>query len=251
VVFLLLGLLWMFLTRATAPNDRRIAASTAGFLLLMMAAAVALPAQYVIERLNRLRPWHDDLMIRADLALGIDVRDLMRWTVTHPNLRLALEMAYRTFVTQTLVPVLCAYAGLLSVSTMRQYVWQFVVCLWLTLLTLWMVPVSGPYVWWSYDLPMQVHSAMASQLEVIRGESPAVFRFTQLEGLVALPSFHTMGALAVTVACWRIPVLGPVLVGVNTLLIASTVLLGIHYAVDVIAGAVLYAIVVIVFRYFR
>ena len=70
-----------------------------------------------------------------------------------------------------------------------------------------------------------------------------MFRFAELEGLVALPSFHTMGALAVTAACWRVRILGPMLVIVNALLIAATVLLGIHYAVDIIAGVLIYGAV--------
>jgi hypothetical protein len=251
LLVVLLSLLWHSLARSLASTDRRFAVSTAGLLLLISAAAAALPAQYVIERLNRLRPWNDAVLIRADLAMGIDVREVLRWTVSHPNLRLALEAAYRSFIAQTFIPILCAYCGLLSPIGMRKYVWQFIVSLWVTLLVFGAVPVASPQVWWSYDPPMHVRSAMAGQLELIRGEGPVVFRFAELEGLVALPSFHTIGALAVTAACWRIRILGPALVIINTLLIAATVLLGIHYAFDIIAGALLYVAIVVALRFLR
>jgi hypothetical protein len=241
LVFVFVGFLWFSLARSSSPTERRFAASTAGLLLLIGASATALPAQYVIQGLNRARLWNDPALIRADLALGIDVRETLRWTVSHPYVGPVLEAAYRTFITQTFVPILCAYGGVLPLDMMRRYLWQFVISLWITILVFWIVPVAGPYVWWSYDLPMSVRSAMAAQLDLIRGDGPAVFRLVEMEGLVALPSFHTIGALAVTAACWRVRILGPVLVIVNALLIAATVMLGIHYAVDVLAGVVLYA----------
>jgi len=243
VLMLLVGLLWRLLARSPASTEQRLAVCTAGLLLLITAAAVALPTQYVIQGLNRARPWQDPALIRADLAIGIDLREVLRWTMSRPMLMLALETAYRSFVTQTFVPVLCAYCGLISVPAMRTYVWHFVVCLWITILTLWAVPVASPQVWWGYDPPLHVQSAMAGQLELIRSGRPAQFGFRELEGLVAFPSFHTIGALAVTVSCWRVRILGPVLIGVNALLIAATVLMGIHYAVDILAAVLVYAVV--------
>jgi hypothetical protein len=251
LLVVLLGLLWVSLAKSLARNERRFAASTAALLLLVSVAAVALPAQYVIQRLNRLRPWNDELLVRADLAMGVDLRAMIRWTTAQPTLWLALEMAYRTFITQTFVPIVCAYAGLIPTATVRTYMWQFVVCLWITLLTLWAIPVASPHVWLSYEMPLHVTSAMTGHLESLRGAGAVTFRFSELEGIVALPSFHTMGALAVTVACWRVPILGPVLVGTNALLIASTVLLGIHYSIDVIAGILIYAAVAVAFRFIR
>ena len=145
----LLLLLWLSLAKSPAPTERRFAVSTAGLLLLISAAAVALPTQYVIERLNRFRIWNDELMIRVDLAMGMNVQEILRWTMSHPRLMPVLEGAYRTFVTQTFVPIMCAYAGLISPFTMRRYIWQFVACLWITLLVLWIIPVASPQVWWS------------------------------------------------------------------------------------------------------
>jgi membrane-associated phospholipid phosphatase len=240
VVSVLLGLLWLSLARSSAPTERRFAASTAGLLLLISAAAAALPAQYVIERANCMRAWNDEILIRADLAMGIDVREVLSWTLSHPNVTLVLEATYRSFIMLTFVPIICAYCGLLPALAMRRYIWQFVAGVWATLLVLWTVPVTAPYVWWSYELPLRVSSAMTSQLDLIRGAGPVTFRFDELEGLVAMPSFHTIGALAVTVSVWRIPILGPALAVINAFLIAATVMLGIHYAVDVLAGVLIY-----------
>ena len=73
-------------------------------------------------------------------------------------------------------------------------------------------------------------------------------RFDQIEGLVSFPSFHVAGALIATWAVRHRRGLFITFALLNAALIASTVLCGVHYAVDVVAAVPLFACSVFVYR---
>ena len=63
-----------------------------------------------------------------------------------------------------------------------------------------------------------------------------VVDMTNIEGLVSMPSFHAAGALFVTWALRRTWWLFVPVALLNLWLIASTVLTGAHYAIDIVAA---------------
>ena len=75
-----------------------------------------------------------------------------------------------------------------------------------------------------------------------------MIQFNNLEGLISCPSFHVAGAFMVTWAMRRHRALFISLGVLNSALIASTVLLGAHYAVDVIATVVMWGGSLAVYR---
>jgi len=60
---------------------------------------------------------------------------------------------------------------------------------------------------------------------------------TRLPGLVTFPSFHTAGGIVVATAFWRTRWFIPVAI-YTAFMIASTPIYGAHYAIDLVAGAV-------------
>jgi membrane-associated phospholipid phosphatase len=74
----------------------------------------------------------------------------------------------------------------------------------------------------------------------LRQAGVAILAIHDLEGVITFPSFHTIMALLVVQAWWwnrflRLPVLGW-----NLAVIFSTLPMGGHYFVDLIAGALLW-----------
>ena len=66
--------------------------------------------------------------------------------------------------------------------------------------------------------------------------------------MISFPSFHVAGALMVTWAFRRRPGWLAVLTALNTALVASTVLTGAHYGVDVVATVALFAVSILLWR---
>jgi membrane-associated phospholipid phosphatase len=80
-----------------------------------------------------------------------------------------------------------------------------------------------------------------AHFEGLRAGTFHVIRFDDIEGLISFPSFHVAGAFMVTWALRRTRRLVWIPVALlNVALVASTVLLGAHYAVDILATAVLF-----------
>jgi membrane-associated phospholipid phosphatase len=78
------------------------------------------------------------------------------------------------------------------------------------------------------------------QLFGVRSGALTVIRLEDAVGLISWPSFHVAGALIVTWALRRTWCRWP-LVLLNAALSLSTVLLGLHYAIDVVSAFVVCA----------
>jgi len=76
-----------------------------------------------------------------------------------------------------------------------------------------------------------------------------VLRLTELEGLITFPSFHVAGGLIVTWVFRRYAAVFAGLLLLNTLMIASTVLLGPHYAIDIVASVALVGLSILLYRH--
>ena len=88
-------------------------------------------------------------------------------------------------------------------------------------------------------------------LEQLRAASAHSFDLGDMPGLVTFPSFHTaMGLIAIYCSRGTLWLLPPSL-AVNALMIASTPVLGSHYAIDVLAGAAVAAAAILAMRWFE
>jgi membrane-associated phospholipid phosphatase len=58
-------------------------------------------------------------------------------------------------------------------------------------------------------------------------------------GLVAFPSYHCIAAILFMWASWTVHSLRPFMVAVNLLMLAATPIVGGHYFVDLVAGALI------------
>ncbi len=88
----------------------------------------------------------------------------------------------------------------------------------------------------SHSLTHAVTVALRSDVVALRQGTPPV---SGLGYFIALPSIHAAVAMVCQVALWYRPTLFWMLVPMNALLLAATFLLGQHYVVDTIAGALL------------
>ena len=177
----------------------------------------------------------DAALGRWDAALGFNVTALLPWTYAHPRLARFLWRCYDSLQYQLLlVPVLACC--LRDRRRMKRFMHAFIYSFFLGDLFYYFFPSSGPATIYQspYFDPVQrlthvkfynVHHFLAVT--------------TRAGGLIAFPSFHVVwGVLLTFLARGRRWTCYPVLV-LNVLMIASTLLLGWHFLVDVISGVAL------------
>ena len=216
------------------------------FMLVLIAAMVGAPTQYAAAALNR--PTIDPVLAQADAWLGISVPALVTWTAGHPWLVALLHWSYFTLVFQIPLPVFA-----LPVWNDGEALWEFafhlIVCNLVTLAAFALWPAACVFQELGFESLID-QTRFITHFAAARDGSMTVVPWGHIEGLVSVPSFHMAGAVIVTWAfrrTWLVWLLLPV----NVLLIASTVLLGAHYAVDLLASGLLLASSLTLYRWTR
>jgi len=177
----------------------------------------------------------DAALARGDAALGFDGVAVLREVAARPPLRLFLDLCYQSTDLQlALVPLAAALAP--DRRRLRVLVHALIYSTLAGMLFYYFFPSSGPAgVYASPDFA-PVQRLTSQKFAWVHSFQPGA---TIAGGLVAFPSFHVAWAvLVVDAARGRRELFWPAL-ALNALVVASTVLLGWHFLVDVPAGILL------------
>jgi PAP2 superfamily len=216
------------------------------FLMLLL-TNISSPAQYAAVALTR--PLVDQWLAAADAALGVHIPTLVEWTRMHPIVDLLLKVCYFSLLPQFVLAPIAAGLVLKDRKRLWEYVFHFHFCLIVTLACLAVFPAACAFTYYGFESTLD-QSRFISQFDALRGGSFGTIRFDDLEGLISMPSFHAAGAMMVTWmfrGCerWLVPV-----ALLNIGLLASTVLTGAHYFIDVLATGVVFITSLVAFRIF-
>lgn len=188
-------------------------------------------------------PFVDDQLAALDEMLGFKWLAYTTWVSRHPFVVFAFQKAYQglTLVTAVVLVLLFTVIGSGRAREFCRLVfWTSLVTAIIgaafpaeaamdrfasTELRLVFGPNAG-----IYPLPF---------IEAVRGAANHVLDLRELPGLIAMPSFHTICALLIVHACRGHRFLWPAVIAYATIMIASTPIMGGHYFVDLIAGALL------------
>ena len=218
--------------RRSSARTAFIARSGAFYALLAMAISVLVTGiQYTpfapIDA--RLAAW--------DRALGVDVARAMRWTAGHPRLKLALEAAYAGLNVE-LFALPFAAAAFQDGRRTRVYLYAVAYSSLAGCLFYYFFPSSGP----GAVLTSEFFSA---EQRLTSWKFSQVHRFADVPtlqgGMIAFPSMHAVWAILLTYAALPDRRLFYAAAAFNALVLLSTVLLGWHFLVDVLASAILSA----------
>ena len=217
------------------------------FVLLLL-TNIASPAQYAAVALER--PLIDRWLAAADATLGIHVPSLVGWTLAHPAVGVILKICYFSLLPQFVCAPLIAALVLRNRQRLWEYVFHFHFCLIVTVGVLAAFPAACAFTYYGFESTLN-QGRFIQQFNTLRDGSFAMIRFDNLEGLISMPSFHAAGAMMVTWMVrghlrWLVPV------GLlNAGLLASTVLTGAHYFIDVLASGVLFLASLGAYRFFE
>ena len=177
-----------------------------------------------------------DLTLQGwDHALHFDSTVAMAWTAAHPWLRWFLNACYvSTDVQVALAPLVAGFA--FDRRRMRVYLYAFVYSLLLGGLFYYFFPSSGPGSVYQSPYFAYVQQLTSAKFYWVHHRLPVT---TMMGGMIAFPSFHVMWAVLTTYAALPYRKLFWAVAALNVLVVASTLLLGWHYLVDVPSGLLL------------
>lgn len=191
-------------------------------------------------------PLQDARLAAIDAALGLDHRALVAWVAHRPGLANLLLIVYLFTVPANLaLAIFLPMFG--QFERTRRFIGDFALLLAITIVISAFVPGGGSFYLEPY--PAEVLSNLpprAGVMHLLRYDEThqgamRILDLTNMAGVATFPSFHVAMALFIARAFWGVLWLRPLGVTAAALIIVSTIPIGGHYFVDILATLALYA----------
>jgi membrane-associated phospholipid phosphatase len=227
-----------FVYSAVRPDERLAALGFGGAYLIAYTLAAAI-LSYLGTSLGR--PLLDAEFARLDAALGLDWLTMLELTNAWPPIGKLLRAAYAASMPQLLL-VFLALATSRQIERLADFLLLFTATSLAVVVTASLLPSAGAFV--HFDPPATLRGVVGQDagiwhlqhFEALRSGAMRTIDPGSIEGLVTFPSFHTALAVITAWALWRTRWLALPALALNGLVIISTVPVGGHYFVDVLAG---------------
>lgn len=245
------ALLVAYNRQMNAQGDVRLA-NSAGMVVVLFSGGLAGGLICLVGQ-TFARPFIDPLLHRGDQAIGVDLTAMISWMTEFGWLPRLLAVAY-----DSSFPLLFLTALAFAWTGRARQAWEmcgiFNVCLLAATISSAIIPAVGAF----HFLPIgeEVRALLPpgsgvyhlEDLFALREADSFVIDPTQLAGVATFPSFHTALAL-MTAAAWReVPGVRGAMFAWQGMVIVSTIPIGGHYVVDLIAGAACWAAVHLLWR---
>jgi hypothetical protein len=184
-------------------------------------------------------PLWDATFDAMDKALGFDWPALLAWTGRHPELALILKLAYASMLPQMAV-VIVALVTMRAFGELDRFILAFGLAALMTMTICAVTPSLCAGYFYRDAVAAQPHlgltwNSVAHVLALRSGEMTFVSMATA-EGIVTMPSFHTVSAILFLIAFWHVAWLRWPGLALNVAMLAATPIVGGHYLVDLIVG---------------
>lgn len=254
------GSLWMIcLTIAAAAVliyiSTRIRHNVQAYVLVSVLAfcLLAWPALRIFNHLSMTLslPLADDMLSRADIALGFDWPAYVTWLNANHRLFYAVEWTYAGLDKYSAVFLMIWALGDDKKQRCFEFMAFFIVSASLCMVVGALFPAWGSVAHYAMDytklenIDPTMGKYFIKHITELREEIAPVLNLSEMPGLVTFPSFHSALGLLIIYVCRKKLWLLIASAIVNLSMIATTPLLGGHYFVDII-GAAFFALVSII-----
>ncbi len=196
------------------------------FFMLLCLGTLAYGVQFT--------PFHpiDSALIKIDQVLGFSQTTLLNWTYIHHSLAILLNQAYSLIgIELSFIPLILAF--LLDRRAVKVLFIAIIFSFIVGTTIYYFLPTTAPAsMFLNSNFAQQQHDTWIKFFEIHHH----LLITTQEGGLIAFPSFHVIWCILLAYALKRKKIIFYPIVLLNTFIIASTVLLGWHYLVDVVGG---------------
>lgn len=236
---------------ASRPLTHRLALFTSAILFIAVYSIAIVLLSYLTAAADL--PLADRSFVAMDRALGFDWQGWLAWVSAHPDLGTALAYAYESSMPQVVL-ALAILAALRHRDALSEYLSLFWLTTVATILLAALLPAAGAYEYLKPDPHLYGHLSPEGGIAHIRqflGLRDGSFRtidLTDLNGLVAFPSFHTALAVITAWSLRQVPLIRYPAFLLNGLVILSTPTQGGHYLVDIVGGGMLAAACILLHR---
>jgi membrane-associated phospholipid phosphatase len=240
-IFLAVGMMWHSaallagsggsLSARTADRLGRIAEAIGAFGIWIGFAACVVVLSYACARIGQ--PLHDESLVAIDRSLGFD------WTGWHQFVTVRvwpaqlLDAAYGTLKMQ-LIAILVMSAFSDDRNRMAEFRWLAMITAIIACVISGLMPVVG-----ARPFHHVAGADWIADLLALRNAGPLQFEVFKMHGIVSLPSYHTALGVIFMWCSRGTGIFGWALIGLNIVMIVSTLTTGGHYLIDVIAGVAL------------
>jgi hypothetical protein len=187
-------------------------------------------------------PLYDDVLIRADRALGFDWPAVFAWFASHPAVCRIIGFAYFSLAKEAMLVLLVT--ALFYPTRARQVPTALILSSLMTIPALWIFPVAGAFV--VFDHGSLPQASFTADYLGMRAHTMAQIPLDDPRGMISFPSFHASSAVLLTYLVRGIPVLYPAAFLFNGLMVLGTPFFGGHYLVDVLAGLAVAGITIVI-----
>lgn len=227
--------------RFLGPRGFTICASVAAIAAMMSGS---MTFSYACIAASAPFPLIDEQLAAIDSALGFDWRAHLAFVGAWPLLASTLAAFYHKTILGLLYVIIFLWI-IGRPDRLLEFFWLFMLTAMAANLIALVAPAAGAFV--HYAPSAEARGTIASDSGVwhlahfnaLRDGTFALFEPAKAQGLITFPSFHTAGALLIPIALRGH---GPITIvaGVAAAVIAlSTLAIGGHYLIDVVAGAII------------
>jgi hypothetical protein len=245
----LIGALALSMTFRTIVPRRTIALGADYLALTLFTAAISVVLTYLAAAPSY--PLVDSQMIRIDRALGFDWLFCFRLAIAHPSLMNVLYFCYDSFIFQSLFFTVL-FAASDRKDRLQEMFWGMMIALFLTTAVFAVLPTLGAFSVFglAHRVDINLHGAdgYLNDLEAIRSKTHLHFVMGKMCGIINFPSYHTVLAIIFSYCFRRSGVVGWVVCLLNLGMLIAIPVVGGHYLVDIISGAVIAVLSIVVVR---
>jgi hypothetical protein len=187
-------------------------------------------------------PYRDAELLAIDQWLGFDRASYVNLFTDSPWKVHLSNIVYLAMLPQlAIVPFALIMAN--RMARLQRFVAAYGIALITTIAIFVFVPAVGAFVYFDLTpaqyaaLPIDVYTP-ARSLDALRSGAMKMIHLNDLEGLIAFPSFHTAAAILYAWALWPVKSIRWPIAALNVAIISTTPIGGSHYAIDVVAGAI-------------
>lgn len=209
-----------------------LAAGLAAFAAFSGFNSAALVLQFPMASLAM--PLVDAPLAAVDRMLGGDWPAHFAWMTANPTLMTVLVGIYGTLLLQ--MPLVCALLAWQDRGRLALLILANALALGATVVLASLFPAESGLGF--FGTP-GYESEPLRQFHAVRDGSLRLLDLSVLSGIITFPSYHTILAVLVLLACRGLPVVGIPLVLLQLVIIFTTRGVGGHYFVDMVAGALI------------
>ena len=186
-------------------------------------------------------PLRDEILTTLDQSLGFNWPAWRSGLSAVPAVQLVLKISYGLLLPQIIVAVLL-FPAIGAVNKGRELSILAALTLLPTMLIFTLAPALGPFAIFGGQ------TAYLTQMLALRADGPWSFDLSAMEGIITMPSYHTILAILFTYAFRDTGAVGWGIALLNTIMLFSIPSIGGHYLMDMLAGASIAVLCILALR---